>query len=37
MIVWVNVILNRTVVMDSDHTQPTYEMTLGFKPFTVIQ
>ena len=28
MIVWVNVILNRAVVIDSDHTQPTYEMTL---------
>ena len=36
MIVRVNVVLNRTVVIDSDHTQPTYEMALGFKPFTVI-
>ena len=36
MIVRVNVVLNRTVVIDSDHTQPTYEITLGFKPFTVI-
>ena len=23
-------------VHPDDHTQPTYEMTLGFKPFTVL-
>ena len=37
MMVRVNVVLNRTtVVIDIDHTQPTYKMILRFKPFTVI-
>ena len=52
MIVRVNVVLNRTVVVDSDtvnnnspiqdyvhpndQTQPTFEMTPGFKPFTAV-
>ena len=35
MIVRVNVVLDRTVIVD-DHTQPTYQMTPGFKPFTVV-
>ena len=51
LIVWVNVVLNRIVVVDSDshcqqqqshsgllytddQTQPTFEMTPRFKPFT---
>ena len=34
LIVRVNVVLNRTVVVDQ--TQPTFEMTPGFKPFTDI-
>ena len=52
MIIRVNVVLNRTVVVDSvtvnnnspiqdyvhldDQTQPTFEMTPGFKPFTAL-
>ena len=45
MIIWVNVVLNRTVNNNSpiqdyvhldDQTQPTFEMTPGFKPFTVV-
>ena len=43
LIVQVNIVLNRTVVVDSDwrffhlddQTQPTFEMTPGFKPFTM--
>ena len=44
LIVWVKVVLNRTVNSNSpiqdyvhldDQTQPTFEMTSGFKPFTV--
>ena len=44
LIVWVKVVLNRTVNSNSpiqdyvhldDQTQPTFEMTPGFKPFTV--
>ena len=45
LIVRVNVVLNRTVnnnspiqdyVHPDDQTQPTFEMTPGFKPFTVV-
>ena len=42
MIIQENVVLNRTVVVNSDyvhpddHTHPTYEITPGFKPFTVL-
>ena len=46
MIIQVSVVLSRTVVVTvnspildyvylDDHTQPTYEMTPGFKPLTV--
>ena len=44
LIVWVKVVLNRTVNSNSpiqdyvhpdDQTQPTFEMTPGFKSFTV--
>ena len=51
MIVWVHIVLNRTVVAGvifaikspiqdyihpDDHAQPTYEMTPGSKPVTII-
>ena len=41
LIIRVNVVLNRTVVVDSDYvqtdqTQRTFEMTFGFKPFTIM-
>ena len=42
LIIQVNVVLNRTVIVDSDdvhpddQTQHTFEMTPGFKPFTIM-
>ena len=45
MIIWVSVVLRRTVWGDinnspssypDDHNLPTYDMTPGFKPFTVL-
>ena len=42
LIIRVNVVLNRIVVVDSDYvhpddqTQRTFEMTPGFKPFTIM-
>ena len=36
-VVQTSVTVNNSPIHADDHTQPTYEMTPGFKPFTVLQ